>query len=287
MCVQNHSNPSNLIGSTTPLSCQVTSVLLLSHSNIPWNFGCGHGPSRSKARKANTICPKKTQLKKNNKKCTFYEDLVFHVAWGIWFFGIPQICLWKMSPASPMMWMFTLDKEFLKPGLRRSSFTSHKDFYLFKCCFLDAKTVQQTVPLRSIDCSLTIHSGKWYRSAFNWRPAHRWNYQLWNPKQGIASLLFWFFPRTAFLVARRIFNNLTACPPGGPCSSTTRQCHVSCWRHLHHQAMVQGQGAPRRKASLQLAVKKQTFWLSWVMQSNLLKFTCWDTLSDSCPGFSI
>ena len=160
MCVQNHSNPSNLIGSTTPLSCQVTSVLLLSHSNIPWNFGCGHGPSRSKARKANTICPKKTQLKKNNKKCTFYEDLVFHVAWGIWFFGIPQICLWKMSPASPMMWMFTLDKEFLKPGLRRSSFTSHKDFYLFKCCFLDAKKVQQTVPLRSIE-SLQFDHSQW------------------------------------------------------------------------------------------------------------------------------
>lgn len=178
---------------TTPLSCQ-TSVLLLSHSNIPWNFGCGHGPSRSC--RQTPSAPKKLfnpfNWKKPTNKRTSYEDLVFQIAWGIWFldiFWIPQICRQKkFTPASPMMWMFTLDNEFLKPGL--GEIQLHKaspssSYYLFKCCFLDAKFWELLN-----HCTLTIHLlVNDITSAFDWRP-QRWNDQLWNPKQPIAAIAF-------------------------------------------------------------------------------------------------
>ena len=60
-------------------------------------------------------------------------------------------------------------------------------------------------------CSLTLHSGKWYGSAFNCRsPAQRWNYQFLE-SQAAHSITTYFsvsFPRTAFSVACSIFNNL-------------------------------------------------------------------------------
>ena len=114
-------------------------------------------------------------------------------------------------------------------------------------------------------CSLTLHSGKWYGFAFNCRrPAQRWNYQFFESQAAHSITTFLFLS------------------PGLPFqshvpSSTISHCLFSWWTIMFfdYQAMsrimlassLPWGGGPRsrsttREASLQLAIKKQTFWVA-------------------------